>query len=269
MKLYPNAKINIGLTVGNTRPDGYHNIETVFYPINLHDELEITQSDNDTTFENDGILVDCNSEQNLVMRTYQLMRKQFNIDNVNIRLTKHIPFGAGLGGGSSDAAFTAIGLNELFELNLTKQQIADIVKPIGADCPFFVFNRPMFAQGIGDIFSDVTIDLNGWWIVLLKPDVSVPTAMAYKNVKTETLCCRLKNDISRPITSWKEHINNAFEASVFPQFPAIAKLKTQLYSIGATYASMTGTGAAVYGLFKQQPDTSIFNHELLFSSLIC
>ncbi len=253
MILYPNAKINIGLQVGNTRPDGYHNIETVFYPIGLHDTLEIVKTDQPTTFTSEGIAIDCQPEQNLVMRTYHAMHRQFGIGNVSIRLNKHIPFGAGLGGGSSDAAFTAYGLSELFNLSLSPLQLADIVAPIGADCPFFIYNKPMFAQGIGSQLSPIDIEMSGIWLLLVKPDINIPTAAAYKTVPCTQLEGKACKNLYLLLEQWKATITNAFEHSVFPLYTEIAAIKQQLYESGASYASMTGTGAAVYGLFRQKP----------------
>ena len=254
MRLYPNAKINIGLNVGNTRADGYHNIETVFYPISLHDILDIEPCSAPTTFENDGIPVDCDSNDNLIMRTYNMLREQYPaVGNVHFKLTKHIPFGAGLGGGSSDASFTAKGLNEIFKLGLTEDELARIIKPVGADCPFFIYNRPMFAQGIGEQLQEQQVNLNGLYLVLVKPEVSIPTATAYREVPCQTLNGDLAIKVQQPIEEWKNSVSNAFETSVFPHYSVIADIKQSLYDSGAVYASMTGTGAAVYGLFSQSP----------------
>ena len=254
MFLCPNAKINIGLRVGNTRPDGYHNIETVFFPIpRLTDELIIEESAEPTRLIIEGIPVDCPTDNNLVMRVYRAMRERYNIGNVTIRLKKRIPFGAGLGGGSSDAAFTAKGLNELFHLGLSQDELARIVAPLGADCPFFVYNRPMFAQGIGDKLTPLDLDLSDYDIQLVKPaDVSVSTAAAYREVKTETLDGSLVRNVLLPVAQWRNTVFNAFEQSVFPHYPAIAQAKEQFYSNGAVYASMTGTGAAVFALFEKE-----------------
>ncbi|MBR3566308.1 MAG: 4-(cytidine 5'-diphospho)-2-C-methyl-D-erythritol kinase [Paludibacteraceae bacterium] len=259
MKLYPNAKINIGLLVGDTLPNGYHNIETIFYPIDLHDELEIVPTDGATTITTDGITLDCPPEKNLILKAYNAIKQHFDIGNIEIRLNKCIPFGAGLGGGSSDAAFTAYGLNLLFGLNLKRQQLADLLAPIGADCPFFVYNRPMLAQGIGDKLSPINLNLSGLWLLLVKPNINMPTAMAYKEVEQTTLNQQLTHTASEPIEKWRNTMTNAFEASVFPHYPLLQEIKEQLYAQGAVYASMTGTGAAIYGLFKDEPEKIIFN----------
>ena len=253
MQLLPNAKINIGLNVGNTRPDGYHNIETVFYPIGLHDVLDIRPTDEPTTFTTNGINIDCDTEQNLIIRTLRIFQQQFHIGNVTIQLTKNIPFGAGLGGGSSDAAFTAYGLNLLFGLNLKPQQLADIIAPIGADCPFFIYNQPMFAQGIGEQLTPLTLNLTGLWLALVKPDIKISTATAYKQIIPQPLNQQLKLHICQPVQTWTQNIHNRFEQSVFPHYPLLAKIKNLFYQSGALYASMTGTGAAVYALFNHKP----------------
>lgn len=269
MILHPNAKINIGLQVGDTLPNGYHNIETVFYPIDLHDEIEINLTDGPTTFTSEGITIDCTTDHNLVVRTYNAMKQHFSIGNVDIHLAKHIPFGAGLGGGSSDAAFTAYALNLLFELNLTNKQLAQIVEPIGADCPFFIYNRPMFAQGIGTLLSPIDLDLSTLWLVLVKPDINIPTAAAYKTVPCINLGGIPEKTLFSSPAQWRETITNAFEKSVFPLYPQIAEIKNQLYTEGALYASMTGTGAAVYGLFDHRPNIKdLFSNHFVHVEMI-
>ncbi len=252
MQLSPNAKINIGLRVGNTRPDGYHNIETVFYPLALHDELTIEETAEPTRLIIEGMAIDCSLDNNLIMRAYRAMRERFDIGNVIIRLNKKIPFGAGLGGGSSDAAYTAKGLNDLFRLGLSPNELAEIVAPLGADCPFFIYNQPMFAQGIGDRLTPIDIDLSGYEIRLVKPaNVNVSTALAYREVKSETLDGRLAQNVLLPVEQWHTKVFNAFEQTVFSHYPVISQTKEQMYANGAVYASMTGTGAAVFGLYKR------------------
>ena len=185
MLLYPNCKINIGLRVVRKREDGYHDLETIFFPVmGLHDELEVERvSDNGYSFIQEGLTVDCPAEDNLIIKCYQRMRKKYpQIGNVRIRFKKNIPFGAGLGGGSSDAAHMAIALNEIFALGLTKEQLAEEVRPLGADCPFFIYNSPCYAEGIGDILTPISLDLRGLRLVMIKPNCGVSTRTAYSGI---------------------------------------------------------------------------------------
>ncbi len=268
MILYPNCKINLGLRVIRKRPDGYHDLETVFVPIyGLHDELEVVINDemsaatplNDgLIFRQEGIAVDCPAEDNLIVKCYHLFKAKYpQIGAVVVRFKKNIPFGAGLGGGSSDAAHMAIALNELFELGLTKEELAAEVKPLGADCPFFIYNTPCYAEGIGDQLTPIDLDLNGIRIVLIKPNEGVSTREAYSGIKPY------------PIPSLKERalgdlgslgdldiFINDFEATVFPLHPQIAAIKKRLLDAGAFYASMSGSGSTVFGLFKNDAEGS-------------
>lgn len=260
MILYPNAKINLGLSVVRKREDGYHDLETVFLPVpELHDELEINRSGHDGyTFKQEGILVDCPPEKNLIIRVYKEMKEQFpGIGGVDIRFRKNIPYGAGLGGGSADAALMAVGLSLLFDLDLTSEELEKIVAPLGADCAFFVQNRPRFAEGIGNVFTEVpdTLmeQLHGKWLLLMKPDCAVSTAAAYKGIHAHPADVPLREAILRPISEWQDCIVNDFEASVFPQFPEIAALKQMLLDKGAVYAAMSGSGASVFGIFDEEP----------------
>ncbi len=250
MILYPNAKINIGLRVLSRREDGYHNLETIFYPIQLSDTLEITKTNaSGITFEQEGILVDCPPEDNLIFRIAKVLLNHTQEGGINIRFTKNIPFGAGLGGGSSDAAHTALAINDLFKLNLSKDTLCEYLSKLGADCPFFVYNTPCLATGIGDILTPIPFSLQGYSLVLVKPDIHVSTKVAYTGV-TPTLHTDLLADlIHLPIEQWKDCIVNDFEHSVFAQFPAIAAIKKQLYNLGAVYASMSGSGSSVFGIF--------------------
>lgn len=271
MILYPNAKINLGLSVVRKREDGYHNLETIFLPVpELHDELEITPKATDGYhFEQRGIVVDCPPESNLIVRVYKKFKELYpSIGGVDIRFTKNIPFGAGLGGGSADAAMMAVGLSLLFDLDLTAEELEQIVAPLGADCAFFVQNRPRFAEGIGNVFSEVpeTLmeQLRGKWLLLMKPDCAVSTAAAYKGIHAHPADVPLREAILRPINEWQSCIVNDFEASVFPQFPEIAALKQMLLDKGAIYAAMSGSGASVFGIFDEQPSLDglpeIFSH---------
>ena len=253
MILFPNCKINLGLRVIRKREDGYHDLETIFVPIyGLHDELEVNKTEPSSsllspfTFEQEGIAVDCKPEDNLIIQCYQLMRSKYpQIGPVSIRFKKNIPFGAGLGGGSSDAAHMAVALNELFHLGLTKEQLAKEVRPLGADCPFFIYNTPCYAEGIGDILTPIDLDLKGTRIILIKPNEGVSTKDAYSGIV-------LHPEASGAVLNG-EYIND-FEASVFPKYPIIADIKKRLLDAGAYYASMTGSGSTVFGFFKNDSE---------------
>lgn len=256
MILYPNAKINIGLNVVEKRADGYHNLETVFYPINLLDALEITTDEHQADsvkLKVSGEAIAGRPSDNLVMKACNLMRSMFpeKIERLSVHLHKHIPTGAGLGGGSSDAAFTIKALNEKFRLGMSVDQMEQLSAQLGADCPFFIKNQPVFAEGIGDIFTDIDIVLKGKTLVLVKPDISVSTADAYSLVSPHKPQQSLRESLRLPVEEWKNHVVNDFESSVFKKFPEIAAIKDRLYDLGALYASMSGSGSAVYGIFNQ------------------
>lgn len=256
MILYPNAKINIGLNVVEKRADGYHNLETVFYPINLLDALEITTDEHQADsvkLKVSGEAIAGRPSDNLVMKACNLMRSMFpeKIERLSVHLHKHIPTGAGLGGGSSDAAFTIKALNEKFSLGMSVDQMEQLSAQLGADCPFFIKNQPVFAEGIGDIFTDIDIVLKGKTLVLVKPDISVSTADAYSLVSPHKPQQSLRASLRLPVEEWKNHVVNDFESSVFKKFPEIAAIKDRLYDLGALYASMSGSGSAVYGIFNQ------------------
>lgn len=251
MVVFPNAKINIGLNIISRRDDGYHNIESIMVPIPWRDVLEVVPAKGpNSTLTTTGREVNCEVEKNLVMKAYRAMEKQYQLPAVDIYLHKIIPDGAGLGGGSADAAFTILALNELFSLNATKEDLAQIAAKIGADCPFFIYNTPKLATGIGTDFSDINIDLNGYKIVVIKPQVSVPTAQAYAGVTPCVPTTPLSSLISLPIDQWQKAIKNDFEKSIFPLHPIINDIKQQLIDMGADYASMSGSGSAIYGIFK-------------------
>lgn len=251
MILFPNAKINLGLDIVSKRPDGYHNIETVMYPVPWCDVLEIVPAKGEeTTLTTSGRPVDCPPEKNLVMKAYRALEARMPIPPVDIYLRKIIPDGAGLGGGSADAAFTLKGLNSLLALDLTDDELADIAAGLGADCPFFIYNRPMLCTGIGTEFSPVNVDLSGYNIVIVKPAVSVPTAQAYSRV-SPALPDRSVADITAlPTDEWRGLLKNDFEPSVFPLYPAVADIKEKLTELGAIYTSMSGSGSSVFGLFR-------------------
>ena len=249
---FPNAKINIGLHVVSKRTDGYHNLETVFYPVQLADALEVVETRR-RKFTFSGIPIDGAIENNLIYKAWKLLSEDFNIPPVHFHLHKAIPFGAGLGGGSSDAAFALKMLNDFFKLELTMAQLEKYASQIGADCSFFMHNKPLIAKGIGDQFSPLEIDLSAYQIIIVKPNVSVSTPEAYRNVAPAKPEFDLTTLPKLPVEEWKNEVKNDFENSVFLQYPQIKKLKDLLYSAGAVYASMSGSGSAVYGIFRHSP----------------
>ena len=250
MIVFPNAKINLGLNIVERRPDGYHNIETVFYPIALCDALEIVPSHgNDATLTCYGNAVDCPVEKNLVMKAYRLMLQQYGLPPVDIFLYKHIPDGAGLGGGSSDAAFTLTTLNEMFALGLSRDQLAAMAATLGADCAFFVYNTPMMATGIGDVMKPIDLDIKGHTLLLIKPDVSVPTKAAYAQVTPKPAEVPIPDILKQEPHLWRDNLVNDFEASVFAQYTELAHIKQSLYEAGAIYAAMSGSGSSIFGIF--------------------
>jgi 4-diphosphocytidyl-2-C-methyl-D-erythritol kinase len=255
MKLYPNCKINIGLRVVRKREDGYHDLETIFYPVyGLHDELEVEIAD-EFAFLQDGIEVDCLPTDNLIYKVYQRMQEHFpQIGNVRIRFKKNIPFGAGLGGGSSDAAHMAIALNELFQLGLTQKQLAEEVRPLGADCPFFIYNTPCYAEGIGDKLTPISLDLSGIRLVMIKPNCGVSTKEAYAGIKPKG-SSELFKVVQNGSELFKEATND-FEDTVFVAHPEIAEIKQRLLDAGAVYAAMSGSGSTVFGLFEHDAEGS-------------
>lgn len=252
MITFPNIKINLGLSITEKRPDGYHNLETVFYPVALEDALEIRtnpEAQQKFTLHQHGMEIADNPENNLVVKAYLLLDKEFHLPPVEIHLYKHIPSGAGLGGGSSDAAFMLKLLNEHYNLQLSDNQLEDYAATLGADCAFFIKNTPTYAEGIGNIFSPIELSLKGYRIMIVKPDVFVSTREAFANIRPHRPEYPVREVIRRPVAEWKDTLINDFEASVFPQYPVIGEIKEELYHQGAIYASMSGSGSSVFGLF--------------------
>ncbi len=250
---FPNCKLNLGLHVVGRRPDGYHDLETIFLPVSdLHDELEIVEGP--LAMLQDGIRLDNTPEDNLCMKAWQLLHEEFGIPTASIKLKKGIPFGAGLGGGSSDAAFTLKMLNKMFTLGLTDSQLEQRAARLGADCTFFIRNRAAYATGIGNILNPIELDLSNYRIAIEIPNEEhVSTKEAYSGLNHNLFGTHrpdLREAVKQPIECWRDLIVNDFEASVFPTHPAIAALKDDMYRRGALYASMTGSGAAVFGIFK-------------------
>ncbi|MGI6222834.1 MAG: 4-(cytidine 5'-diphospho)-2-C-methyl-D-erythritol kinase [Prevotella sp.] len=262
MIVFPCAKINLGLNIVGCREDGYHNLETVYYPIPLYDALEVQQMDTKFPSEVDcdlkitGNAVDCNEQDNLVVRAYQLIAVDYELPRVHAHLYKHIPSQAGLGGGSSDAAFMIRLLDEHFQLDIGYAEMERYAARLGADCAFFITAQPSFATGIGDQLEPADNEsgnLRGYYIGIVKPDVAVSTKEAYQNVRVEkpAKCCR--DIVRQPIETWKNELRNDFEESVFKIHPELGDIKQRLYDLGAIYAQMSGSGSAIFGIFKENP----------------
>lgn len=255
MITFPNAKINLGLNIVGKRPDGYHDLETIFYPINLQDALEVACAEHDAqgcTLHTSGNPIEGKPEDNLVVKAYHLLKRDYpQIPPVEIHLHKHIPTGAGLGGGSADAAFMLKLLNEKFSLAIGEEELEAYATRLGADCAFFIKDRPVFATGIGNLLEPVGLSLKGYHLVLVKPDLFVSTKDAFAHVAPCRPARPLKEIARQPVEEWKECMKNDFEDSVFLKFPEIAAIKDKLYDLGAVYASMSGSGSSVYGIFKE------------------
>lgn len=254
MITFPNAKINLGLNIVEKRPDGYHNLETIFYPINLQDALEVTRRENNDkeyTLHISGSPLEGEPEDNLVVKAYKLLKKDYpGLLPVDIHMYKHIPAGAGLGGGSSDAACMIKLLNDKFSLGLSTERMEEYAVKLGADCAFFIRNKPVFATGIGNLFEPVELSLKGYHIILIKPDIFVSTRDAFAEIKPVRPAVSLKEIVKQPMETWKHSMKNDFEDSVFKKFPEIAAIKDELYDLGTVYAAMSGSGSSVYGIFK-------------------
>lgn len=273
---HPNAKINLGLNVTERRPDGYHNLETIFYPIPVCDTLKIeiagnapspaddeifpddcrthTETTDDYTLTTGGITIDCPPEKNLLIKALRNLKQDFDIPRLHINMHKQIPSGAGLGGGSSDAAYMMKAVNTLLNLGLSTRQMEQRVAGLGADCAFFINNRPIFATGIGNVFSPTDLSLSGWHLVLVKPDIFVSTKEAYAQIHPHQPETPVTDIIRQPVENWKDTLDNDFETGIFSLHPEIGAIKSNLYELGAAYAAMSGSGSSVFGLFRQTQD---------------
>lgn len=253
MVSFPPCKINLGLRILRKRTDGYHDIATCFYPVPWTDILEIIPADT-FAFSSTGLAIPGTTENNLCLKAYALLRERFRLPPVKIHLHKIIPMGAGLGGGSADAAHTLLLLNELFDLRLSTDELATIAAHIGSDCAFFLYNKPMLGTGRGEILSNAPVDLTGKFIVIVKPDVHVATAAAYAGVVPNETNPLPEAVLHKPLTEWKAALLNDFESTVFPHHPVIKNIKEKLYDHGAIYASMSGSGSSVFGIFDRSID---------------
>ena len=253
MLLFPPAKINLGLLVHGKRSDGYHEIESCMIEIPLEDVLEIHDSQ-EFEFVQTGLTVDGDINDNLCVKAYQLMVENHTIAPVKMHLRKNIPMGAGLGGGSSDAAYVLLGLNRFFDLKLSNEKLRDLAAQLGSDCPFFIEGKPQIAKGRGEVLSQVKVDLSGYFLKIINPGIHVGTAEAYAGVNFSDDSISIEEILSRPISDWKGSLRNDFEQSIFSKYPEIASVKSKLYDEGAVYASMSGSGSTVYGIFSSRPE---------------
>lgn len=253
---FPNAKINIGLNITEKRADGFHNIETIFYPISLSDilEVQILAEAGKTEVANTGITIDTPPEKNLTFQAFRTLQQMYFIPEIKLHLHKIIPFGSGLGGGSSDGAFTLTMLNKLFSLELQVDQLKRHAEKLGADCAFFLHNTPQYAFEKGNEMIATNLSLKGYYLLLVVPNIPISTKFAYQGVSPKRSTHSLKQNVEDlPVESWKNHIKNDFEEHIFSHYPELEMIKEQLYDAGALYASLSGSGSSIYGIFKTKP----------------
>lgn len=278
MIVFPNCKINLGLHILNKREDGYHNLETVFYPVPLNDALELIRNPEQTgeeiSFQTTGLTIEGDQQNNLCIKAYKLLKKDFpQLPSVQMHLHKVIPMGAGLGGGSSDGAFALQLINQKFQLGISEQELIDYALQLGSDCPFFIINKPAFATGRGEQMTPVELNLSDYRFALINPQIHVNTGWAFSQLQLDNGLGRLKRPdpasiIQQPIETWKEQLINDFEEPVAGKYPVIADIKQKLYDAGAVYASMTGSGSTVFGIFHKSIEPKICFPEEYYSKLI-
>jgi 4-diphosphocytidyl-2-C-methyl-D-erythritol kinase len=253
--LFPNCKINLGLNVVRKRTDGYHDLETVFYPVALRDALEVIRSA-EFHFQLSGLPVNGIIEDNLCVKAYHLLKRDFpDLPPINIHLHKAIPMGAGVGGGSADGASMLTMLNHKFQLNLFQEKLISYALDLGSDCPFFIINKPCFASGRGEKLIPVQLDLSSYKIVLINPRIHISTKEAFSKLTPVIPQKSIQEIIEQPITTWQNELKNDFEETVFQLYPEIKEVKEQLYEMGAVYASMSGSGSSVFGIFNSETKT--------------
>lgn len=276
MICFPNGKINLGLRITEKRSDAYHNLDTVFVPLAIHDALEFQEA-TETSFFLSGDPVPGNPNDNFVLMALNLMREKYpRIPPQTIHLLKHIPNGAGMGGGSSDASFMIRALNETYSLNMNVEDMKKLALEIGSDCPFFIENKPCYGQSRGEVLTPLNLDLSEWEILVIKPGIHIPTSWAFQQIQVKIPEQSCREIVSLPVSSWKNLLLNDFETPIFKHYPVIATLKDLLYDFGAVYASMSGSGSSLYGLFhsdsiqqakmeihRAAPDIEIFRTRVL------
>ena len=275
----PIAKINLGLNVVERRPDGYHNLETVFYPVPVCDALEVFEMD--TRFPSQvncdlkvtNITIEGDEQRNLVVRAYNLLKQDFPdmprvLPRVHAHLYKGIPTQAGMGGGSSDCGFMITLLNKMFDLGLTDEQMINYAARLGADCAFFILNKPCYAEGIGERLQPISLDLSGWYLAIVRPAIPVSTKEAFSLITPQHPKKNCLDIVMQPVESWRDELTNDFEKSVFTLHPQIGAIKDRLYEMGATYAAMSGSGSSLFGLFREPVSLDTFDTEGTFKTII-
>lgn len=262
MVIFPNCKINLGLRILRKREDGYHDLETIFYPIGIKDVLEVItstkaeQTKGNINFHQSGLAIDGDASTNLCVRAFELLRKEFpSLPSIEMQLHKNIPLGAGLGGGSADGAFALKLLNEKFQLGLSNEQLIDRALQLGSDCPFFIVNSPAYATGRGEFIEPISLNLSAYYFLVVSPGIHISTAKAFSLVKPAPPDSLLKEIVQKPIAAWRNELINDFELAVFELYPEIKQIKDQLYKLGALYASLTGSGSSVFGIFDKKINT--------------
>lgn len=269
MIAFPHCKINLGLRVLEKRADGFHNIETIFYPVQWHDAVEVIPC-NKFSFELKGILLEGNAEDNLCVKAYRLLEKEYKIPPIKMCLLKNIPAGAGLGGGSADAAFTFKLLNDLFELKISNAQLKNIASQLGSDCAFFIDGKPSIAKSKGEELTVLNLDLSSYQIIIIHPGIHVNTSWAYAQIDAASFqkinSINLVSVIEKPIEEWNKLLHNDFEEVIFKKYPQIEELKKLFYSSGAIYSAMSGSGSAVFGIFEKKPIDFPFQNSMKYFS---
>lgn len=266
MLVFPNCKINLGLHVTSKRPDGFHNIETVFYPVNWCDALEVIENKSATaapfTFSHSGLAIQGTLEQNLIYKAWKLITQNKKLPSLKVHLHKNIPMGAGLGGGSSDAAYFINLVNTQFFLNYSDDEKTGLASLLGSDCAFFIKNHPVFAVGKGNEFSEVAVNLSNYYILLVYPKIHSNTKEAYESLQPKSASVQVLEILNTPLETWKTRLTNDFEPALFEKYPEIKQVKDAIYAAGAVYASMSGSGSAVFGIFEKEPAVSFPAHYL-------
>ena len=271
----PICKINLGLNVVERRPDGYHNLETVFYPVPICDTLEVFEMDDafpspyNCDLKVTNITIDGDEQKNLVVRAYNLLKQDFpSLPRIHAHLYKDIPTQAGMGGGSSDCGFMITLLNEQFHLGLSNEQMIRYAARLGADCAFFILNKPCYAEGIGERLEPIDLDLSGWYLAVVRPDIPIPTKEAFSLIIPQHPAKNCRDIVMQPVETWRDGLTNDFEKSVFALHPEIGDIKDRLYDLGATYAAMSGSGSSLFGLFRQTVSLDEFDAEGTFRTII-
>ena len=275
MITHPIAKINLGLTVVEKRPDGYHNLETVFYPVRIYDAIEVFEMAADFPSEVDcdlkitNIHIDGDEQRNLVVRAYQLLKQDFpQLPRIHVHLYKGIPTQAGMGGGSSDCGYMLTLLNRQFDLGLSNEQLIGYAARLGADCSFFILNKPCYAEGIGEKLQPISLDLSGWYLAIVRPDIPVSTKEAFSLITPQHPEKNCRDVVMQPVETWRDVLTNDFEKSVFALYPKIGQIKQRLYDLGAVYAAMSGSGSSLFGLFQSPILLDEFEAEGTFKTLL-